>query len=288
MFKKFLTEWYLINKTQRRGFLILTVLLILIVSIKLNLDNTPDIDTITLANIQLHNTYSDSLVVSKKDSLFLFNPNEISEKELLQLGLPKKIINNILKYRSKGGVFYNTESVRKIYGMNDSIFNIIQPYILTEKTNKNFILKENKEPSPINNKKTIVKNPVIELNSSDSIELCTAKGIGPSYAKRIIKYRVLLGGFYSVVQLKEVYGISDSTFSFITNHNTFLVDTTFIQKININTANFKTMIKHPYLSKDLVVKILQKQKKREQINTSNIKELISEKELEKIIHYIEY
>jgi competence protein ComEA len=44
----------------------------------------------------------------------------------------------------------------------------------------------------------------VELNSADSTDLVELYGIGPVFANRILKYRDLLGGFYSVNQLLEV------------------------------------------------------------------------------------
>lgn len=53
---------------------------------------------------------------------------------------------------------------------------------------------------------------VVELNSADTTALKMVPGIGSVFAKRIIKYRDLLGGFYSVEQLGEVYGIDEERY----------------------------------------------------------------------------
>lgn len=47
----------------------------------------------------------------------------------------------------------------------------------------------------------------IDLNTADTILLQRVPGIGPSYARRIAKYRDMLGGYYAVEQLQEVYGM---------------------------------------------------------------------------------
>ena len=44
----------------------------------------------------------------------------------------------------------------------------------------------------------------VELNTADSAMLDAVRGIGPYYAKKILRYRELLGGYYSVEQLKEI------------------------------------------------------------------------------------
>ena len=50
---------------------------------------------------------------------------------------------------------------------------------------------------------------VIELNQADTLTLKKIPGIGSTFARRIVGYRELLGGFYTVHQLAEVYGIDE-------------------------------------------------------------------------------
>lgn len=95
---------------------------------------------------------------------------------------------------------------------------------------------------------------VVELNSSDSVELTSLPGIGPVLASRIIKYRRLLGGFYSVNQLKEVYGLSADNFE---KAKPFLkTDQAFLKRFLVDTAGFRTLFHHPYIGKDRTYKIL--------------------------------
>lgn len=91
------------------------------------------------------------------------------------------------------------------------------------------------------------RNPAqpIDINRADSLHLLPLPGIGPVYAGRIIKYRNLLGGFVSVEQLEEVYGIPGETVELIKDHIHF--DTSVIRKIPLNDATFKELLKHPYL-----------------------------------------
>lgn len=72
------------------------------------------------------------------------------------------------------------------------------------------------------------------------------KGIGQTLATRIIKYRNALGGFKSISQLKEVYGLPDSTYQKISIQ---LTCDGIVNKIDLNKlAEDSTTIKHPYLS----------------------------------------
>jgi competence ComEA-like helix-hairpin-helix protein len=95
---------------------------------------------------------------------------------------------------------------------------------------------------------------LIDLNRADSAELLPLPGIGPVYAGRIIKYRNLLGGFISVDQLQEVYGISDETMDKI--RGKVYADTSAIRKIRLDSASFSELLRHPYLNLENVKAIL--------------------------------
>lgn len=87
----------------------------------------------------------------------------------------------------------------------------------------------------------------VELNQADSLTLQKVPGIGPVFSRRIIKYRDLLGGFYTVHQLAEVYGIDADKYAAL--EPWFIVDTTFIRPLAVNQADYRTLIRHPYLNK---------------------------------------
>lgn len=52
----------------------------------------------------------------------------------------------------------------------------------------------------------------IEINSSTAEDFQRLKGIGKVFAERIVKYREMIGGFSSIEQIKEVYGIHDTIY----------------------------------------------------------------------------
>ena len=88
----------------------------------------------------------------------------------------------------------------------------------------------------------------IYLNETDTAQWKKVPGIGSSYAKRIVKYRSLLGGFISIQQLKEVYGIDEEMFDKVTSFIREDVDAEVsCEKLNINQLEFKQIIAHPYI-----------------------------------------
>ena len=95
---------------------------------------------------------------------------------------------------------------------------------------------------------------MVELNSADSITLQLLHGIGPAFARRIVRYRERLGGFFSTEQLLEVYGFTPQLLSHISPH--LQLDTTDLRRIPVNSIKLKDFIKHPYVdyyfARDLV------------------------------------
>ena len=87
---------------------------------------------------------------------------------------------------------------------------------------------------------------IVELNSADTTILKKVPGIGSTFARRIIKYRNLLGGFYSVTQLSEVYGIDEERYEAMKSW--FTVDVSLICQLHVNIMSSKKLSKHPYIS----------------------------------------
>jgi DNA uptake protein ComE-like DNA-binding protein len=108
--------------------------------------------------------------------------------------------------------------------------------------------------APHAQKGTKYKPRLLEINTCDSAALEALPGIGPVLSVRIIKYRNLLGGYASVSQLREVYGLSEETFKIISGRLT--ADTSLIKKIDINKADYKQLIRLPYFEKSEVAAIL--------------------------------
>jgi len=107
---------------------------------------------------------------------------------------------------------------------------------------------------------------IVELNSADTTELKKLKGIGSGFAKRIIKFRELLGGFVKKEQLLEVFGFDQEKYDAISSQLT--VDISKVRKININSASVEDLRKHPYIDKKTSTKIFW-----QRINHGNYKEV---------------
>lgn len=104
------------------------------------------------------------------------------------------------------------------------------------------------------NTKRLPSEP-ININRADSVQLLPLPGIGPVFAGRIIKYRKLLGGYVSVDQLAEVYGMPVETIELIRSR--IFIDSSAIQKILIDSATFGELLRHPYLEYEQVKALVQ-------------------------------
>ena len=203
-----------------------------------------------------------TIITEKKLNPFKFNPNNLPVKKWKELGLTENQIKVIKNYEKKGGKFYKKEDLKKIYSISEKQYNILETYIVIPENKKS---KPKPEPEQKNikekskNNLTKTNQIIIELNSADSSGLVKLPGIGPVFSQRIIKYRNLLGGFFSSEQLLEIYGFDSSRYF---NILPFLkIDTASIKKLNINYASFKEILKHPYISFDFTKHIVNTRKK---------------------------
>jgi len=165
--------------------------------------------------------------------LFDFNPNNLSEAQWKQLGLSERQIKIIKNYVSKGGHFYSNTDLQKIYGITPDDYKRLEPYI------------------DIPQKEEYVSNKLkagatVEINAADSAKLTEVRGIGPSFAMRIIRYRDRLGGFYQKEQLKDVYGVDSAKYAEVKDQLT--INPAAVTKLKINSISFESLRQFPYLT----------------------------------------
>jgi competence ComEA-like helix-hairpin-helix protein len=184
-----------------------------------------------------------------------FDPNTVDSSTLIGFGLSAKVVQNLLNYRHKGGEFKTISDVNKLYTVTDRIYRKMVPYIDIKKT-------VNVPDSVVVDFDPIV---YININSAIQTELLLLNGVGEILSERIIKYRDLLGGFYNITQLKEVYGLKNQTINNI--KESIIIDKSLISTIDINKADFKTLASHPYISGHKAKSILKFRNIKNRIDT---------------------
>ena len=198
------------------------------------------------------NNYNDSKTFVKRVAprLFPFDPNTINQEDWQALGFSEKQAKVIINYIRKGGTFRKPEDLQKMFVVSPAAYAQLKPYI---------VIKTVQQPSPGKIFNVPSYQPaaavMIEINSADSTALEQIRGIGPAFARRILKYRERIGGFYKKEQLMEVYGLDSLKFSEIKDQ--VKVDAAAVKKININTASTEDFKNHPYLRYKQVNAIIQ-------------------------------
>lgn len=127
-----------------------------------------------------------------------------------------------------------------------------------EDKNKTFIKRNTKSFSGKTDKYAV--GTIVELNTADTVILKKVPGIGSVFARRIVKYRDLLGGFYSVAQLQEIYGLDEERYQSLKAW--FYADASFIAKLPVNQLSYEQLIKHPYLNSKQTRAICQLRKQK--------------------------
>ncbi len=178
-----------------------------------------------------------------------FNPQTATKEEFVSLGLAPFLADRIINYRTKGGQFRKKEDFQKMYGLKPELYIQLEPYIVltpvAPKTFENTNIPSN-TPTAYNNTPRVAaeRKPItIDINRSTPEDWQKLRGIGPTFATRIIKYRDNLGGFSSPEQIKEVFGIQDSTYQSIKSS---LQMSPLYRKLHINNVAI-TEFRHAYI-----------------------------------------
>lgn len=210
-------------------------------------------DSAQHARDSLWNNYPEKNFQKEKTPItyFDFDPNNLPDENWKQLGLNDGQIGSINNYVSKGGRFRKKEDLKKLYVLKDD-YERLEPYIKIREqpvdTTKYF---EKKNIFP-ETKRVAAR---VDIGIADTIELKAIRGVGASRARGIFKYRQMLGGYHSIRQLREVYGIDSAAYLEI-EQQVFIKDTTNIRKFNINTATEEQLASHPYIRKKLAALII--------------------------------
>ena len=193
-------------------------------------------------------------LAAQKLNPFPYNPNQLPEAAWIQIGLSERQIKTIKNYEAKGGKFRKKEDLKKIYNISDAEYDVLAPFIRIPTEFKTTV-------QPLESKMQEVKPEVeeirylnTEINSADSATLVKSLHLPTWIASRVISYRNLLGGYYKPSQLNEVYGFDTSHYDKIQKY--LKLDTSMIVKIHINDADFKEILRHPYISYDITKQIV--------------------------------
>lgn len=301
-FRNWLAGFFYFNKQERNGVFLLCVILGLLILLRLilpwlldgqhpvkSIPLEPEVPVVTEkhdAAIQNTNPETSGEPEHKQAERFVFNPNTLSAEDAKALGFPDKLSATLIKFRNKGGKFYKAQDLKKLYGMSPKLYAALESYILIPDRKSTF-RRDTVYPKQSYPKRAFPKS-MLELNSADSLAIVYLKGIGPGFTKRILKYRMLLGGFHAVEQLKEVYGMNDSTYTMLAAQ--IIVDKNLVTKIPINVIDLNSLRKHPYFNFQMAQAIINYRNKHGKLTEADLMGLgvISEEKLALILPYLQY
>ncbi|MFP4059592.1 MAG: helix-hairpin-helix domain-containing protein [Bacteroidales bacterium] len=260
--RRFFKTYFIFSKRERNGLLVLMFIILILLAYQLfqlsSSEEIYDTDVEFMTELEIlakkfqvreqdvssrddPDNYEDYL----KDNLFAFDPNTAELDEFIRLGLSDAQASVIINYRKSGGVFRDPEDFKKIYSISAHLYEKLKPYISISITGEEKATG-NKEVSLVNREKENNTVNMIEINNSREDSLVNVIGIPGYLANRTMKYRELLGGYYSKQQYNEIFGMNHENLDRLKSLTR--VDTTLIRKIDLGSADIKALERHPYIN----------------------------------------
>ncbi|WP_369752463.1 ComEA family DNA-binding protein [Flavobacterium sp. WC2409] len=203
----------------------------------------------------------DALKKDKSKTLFkvyLFNPNFITDYKGYKLGMSIQEIDRLLAYRKENKYVNSAKEFQAVTQVSDSLLNNIAPlfkfpdWVNNKKERKEYVDYKNKSIVNFPKKEKLV---LIDINKATQEDLIKIYGIGEVISKRILILKESLGGFVSMDQMKDVWGLSPEVIANLDSHFK-IVAVSNLKKVNINNASLKEMAQFPYFKYPLAKEII--------------------------------
>ena len=255
--KNRLRSWFTFGRKDRLGLLALSLLILLVYALPRYFRRPPEpprpLEPAVTAAIDSFQKREAARTISPRESgsrpadrpaeRFPFDPNTLDEAGWVRLGLRPKTAASILKYRSKGGRFRKPEDLQKVWGLPPGFYEAVKDLIQLESPVGTERPAFADRPAPVPAYERKHPDPVA-INSADTAAWIALPGIGSKLAARIVAFREKLGGFSSVEQVAETFGLRDSTFQLI---RPYLRLDGSVRSINLNSASLEELKEHPYI-----------------------------------------
>ena len=209
----------------------------------------------------------------KRDTLFAFDPNTVTYDELLLLGFDKRTAVGIVKYRTAGKVFGIAEEFALCYGVTDSMFTRVRPYIKIGEKYATKPKQQKIDTLPKERKPRFAPRP-FEKFAIDTVgvEYLRLIGFSTRQAEALIEYRKRGGGIFSMNELRDCYAVSKEMADSLAHFVILSVRDPHAGLIEINSADSATLRKVRGIGEKTVVAVMEYRKllggfvKKEQIS----------------------
>jgi DNA uptake protein ComE-like DNA-binding protein len=195
-----------------------------------------------------------NLQTAKKDTIYPFNPNYITDYKGYKLGMSIQEIDRLHAFRKKGKFVNSDEEFQQVTQVSNALLAKISPFFKFPDwvKNKNKISSEKfSKISPREKEKIIQK----DINTATRDELIAVYGIGEKLADKILLEKERLGCFVSMEQFQFIWGISPD--AILDLEKRFIVKSqNGIKKIAVNELSQKELAKFPYFNYSLAKEIV--------------------------------
>ncbi len=246
------------SKDQRKGILVLFFIIIALQLVYCFMDFNPKRQPSKEEQHWISLQYNlDSIkeVNPKKEfKEYSYNPNFISDFKAYKLGMTLPQINRLHAFRQQGKFANSPEEFQAVTGISDSLLEAIAPNFKFP----DWVNNPHDSSSPKSKWKEFPKKEtlkILDINQATKEDLIKVSGIGDAISDRILKQKEILGGFVSMDQMTDVWGLSPDVIAELDKY--FIVESLpKLKKININTASIKELgqfyyFKYP-ISKNIV------------------------------------
>lgn len=184
--------------------------------------------------------------------MYPFNPNFITDFKGYNLGMSTQEIDRLLAFRKTNKYVNSAQEFQAVTKVSDSLLKVISPYFKFPDWVAN---KKEFKTYPKQNFKKKKKVTVLDINQATQEDLKKIYGVGDGLSERILKEKDKFGGFVSMEQMNDVWGLSPEVIVQLNEH--FKIKTSpVVKKININTASIKELMQFPYFKYALAKSIV--------------------------------
>ncbi len=206
-----------------------------------------------------------------------FSLDSVGTAYLRAIGFTSRQADLVIRYRDMIGGYRTMDEFAECYAVDSAMAARLEPYIIFPE-----------HPAEVAYDRPKITLPV-DINSADSATLVSLRGIGPKSVVHILRYRQLLGGYYSTEQLLELSAVTEDNFRLFSSQ--IYCDSAEIKKICINFASPKELEVHPYLSNRMLRRIINNRELKG--GWSTVEEMIednifSDEEAARIAPYLDF
>ncbi|AJA67900.1 hyperthetical protein [Myroides odoratimimus] len=253
MLSNYRKRFYYYTKSQKRGLFFL-VLLVIAIQLYIYYPRSSDLQIVeqysTLFNDEYQKQISlldsiNTIAIAKRDTIYPFNPNFITDYRGFVLGMSTAEIDRLLLFRKENRYVNSAKEFQQVTQVSDEWLKTYSTYFkFPDWVNNPKVKREYVEYS-----KPKVDVPIVAIciNSATLEDLQKVRGIGPYYADKIMKEREKYGGFVSIQQLKFVYGLSEEVVNELYRHFKVMNAPT-VTTLNINEASINQLKELPYMN----------------------------------------